>query len=103
MIPGATGYGPHSTRRSTANPKYHFDFELLTKDPSFESYLEFDSTPYDGILEEVVMFSGGIDSLGGAVQEAVIDKRKVILVNHRSTEKLSSFCVAPTSNSSSER
>jgi hypothetical protein len=35
------------------------------------------------------MFSGGIDSLGGAVQEAVIDRRKVILVNHRSTQKLS--------------
>jgi hypothetical protein len=34
------------------------------------------------------MFSGGIDSLGGAVQEAVIDKRKVILVNHQSTGKL---------------
>jgi hypothetical protein len=68
--------------------EYHFDFEQLTRDHPFESYLEFDSTPYDGIVEEVVMFSGGADSLGGAVQESIIDKRKVLLVNHRSTGKL---------------
>lgn len=68
--------------------EYHFDFEQLAKDHPFESYLEFGGTPYDGIVEEVVMFSGGIDSLGGAVQEAIIDKRKILLVNHRSTSKL---------------
>jgi hypothetical protein len=68
--------------------EYHFDFETLSQDHPFESYLEFNSTPFDGLVEEVVMFSGGIDSLGGAVQEAVIDKRKVILVNHQSTGKL---------------
>ncbi len=68
--------------------EYHFDFEQLTKDHPFESYLEFGGTPFDGIVEEVVMFSGGIDSLGGAAQEAIIDKRKILLVNHRSSGKL---------------
>jgi 7-cyano-7-deazaguanine synthase in queuosine biosynthesis len=77
-----------STLSFLSEDEYHFEFEKMTKDPSFERYLEFDSTPYDGIMEEVVMFSGGIDSLSGAVQEAVLDKRKVILVNHRSTDKL---------------
>jgi len=68
--------------------EYQFEFEELTKDHPFESYLEFDGTPFDGLVEEVVMFSGGIDSLGGAVQEAIINKRKVLLVNHRSSGKL---------------
>jgi len=68
--------------------EYQFDFEQLTKDHPFEAYLEFGGTPYDGIVEEVVMFSGGIDSLGGAVQESIIDRRKILLVNHRSSSKL---------------
>lgn len=68
--------------------EYHFEFEPLQKAATFEDYLKFNRTPYDGMVEEVVMFSGGIDSLGGAVQEAILDKRKVVLVNHRSTDKL---------------
>jgi hypothetical protein len=77
-----------STLSFLSEDEYSFDFETLTQDHPLDSYLEFDSTPYDGLVEEVVMFSGGIDSLGGAVQEVVIDKRKVILVNHQSTGKL---------------
>lgn len=79
-----------STLSFLSEDEYHFEFELLRKAPSWEDgYLEFSNTPYDGLADEVVMFSGGIDSLGGAVQEAVRDRRKVILVNHRSTTKLS--------------
>src|ERR1043166_7267841 len=77
-----------STLSFLSEDEYQFDFEPLAKEHPFENYLEFDSTPFDGIVEEVVMFSGGIDSLGGAVQEAVAGKRKVLLVNHRSTDKL---------------
>ena len=77
-----------STLSFLSEDGFDFEFEQLTKDPSIERYLAFDSTPYDGIVEEVMMFSGGLDSLGGAVQEAVNDKRKVLLVNHRSTTKL---------------
>lgn len=77
-----------STLSFLSEDEYHFDFEQLTKDHPFERYLEFNNTPFDGIVEEVVMFSGGIDSLGGAVQEAIIDKRKILLVNHRSSGKL---------------
>jgi hypothetical protein len=68
--------------------EFDFEFEPLTKEHDLDSYLEFNDTPFDGVVEEVVMFSGGIDSLGGAIQESVIDRRRVALVNHRSTEKL---------------
>jgi hypothetical protein len=77
-----------STLSFLSEDEYHFDFVPLTKDHPFEGYFEFDNTPFDDIVEEVVMFSGGIDSLGGAVQEAIIDKRKILLVNHRSSGKL---------------
>ncbi len=38
--------------------------------------------------EGVVLFSGGLDSLSGAVEDAVNQKRRVMLVNHRPTPKL---------------
>jgi hypothetical protein len=68
--------------------EYHFEFEPLVNEPPLPRYLDFGTTPLTGIVEEVVMFSGGLDSLGGAVRESVIDKRTVLLVNHRSTQKL---------------
>jgi len=77
-----------STLSFLSEDEYHFEFEQLPNDPTLQRYLEFDSTPYEGIADEVMMFSGGLDSLGGAVQEAITDKRRVLLVNHRSTTKL---------------
>lgn len=38
----------------------------------------------------MVLFSGGLDSLAGAVQEAVAAKRSVVLVSHRSSPKIDS-------------
>ncbi len=38
--------------------------------------------------ERVVLFSGGLDSLGGAVQEIVVEGRPVALVFHQATTKL---------------
>lgn len=77
-----------STLSFLSEDEYLFEFEHLQKDHSLEGYIDFGSTPFDGLIEEVVPFSGGLDSLAGAVQESVIDKRKVLLVHHRSTEKL---------------
>src|SRR6185437_2244728 len=56
--------------------------------PSLKGYIDFGCTPYEGLIEDVVLFSGGLDSLAGAVKESVIDKRRVLLVNHRTTEKV---------------
>ena len=78
-----------STLSFLSEDEYQFEFESLTQNNPFPRYLDFGSTPYTGIAEEVVMFSGGLDSLGGAIQESILDKRKVVLVNHRSTPKVS--------------
>lgn len=70
----------------------HYDFEFLpiTQRPSLQGFLANlnDDGAMLGFPEQVVMFSGGLDSLGGAVEEVVNQKRRLILVNHRSTEKL---------------
>jgi hypothetical protein len=68
--------------------EYRFEFRQLDEGHSFRDYvIDFKATAFDGVVEEVVMFSGGLDSLGGAVREAVTGRRKVLLVNHRSNPK----------------
>ena len=64
--------------------EYYFDFVTLKEQPATQQHLDFNMTSPD----EVVLFSGGLDSLGGAVQEAVVAKRNVALVTHKSTQKL---------------
>ena len=68
---------------------YEFEFVPITHRPSFQGFLNFnDKGAILGFPEQVVMFSGGLDSLGGAVDEIVNQKRRVVLVNHRPTQKL---------------
>jgi len=64
--------------------EYTFDFIKMTKEPPMQGTLEFRSDA----PEEVALFSGGLDSVAGAVQEAVIDKRCMTLVTHKPTMKL---------------
>ena len=64
--------------------EYHFDFVKLKKQPPTQQHFEFDVDP----PEEVMLFSGGLDSLGGAIQEAVTNSRKIMMVTHKSTQKL---------------
>jgi len=64
--------------------EYYFDFVKLKKQPPTQQHLEFDVAP----PEEVMLFSGGLDSLGGAVEEAVVNKRNIALVMHKSTHKM---------------
>jgi hypothetical protein len=68
--------------------EYLFDFEPLTGGPQAPSYFSLSPEVGGGDPEEVVLFSGGLDSLGGAVREAVTDRRRIALVNHRPTTKL---------------
>ncbi len=64
--------------------EYYFDFVKLKKQPHAQTHLEFDiDSP-----EEVILFSGGLDSLGGAVEEAVTNSRKIVMVTHKPTQKL---------------
>lgn len=67
---------------------FYFSFSYAKNAPDLQTYLEFGIETNKSAPEQVVMFSGGLDSLGGAIQEAVNDKRRIMLVNHRSTKKL---------------
>ncbi len=68
---------------------YSFSFSQARNAPVIQQYLKFGENALSlSKPEQVVMFSGGLDSLGGAIQEALSDKRKIMLVNHRSTKKL---------------
>jgi len=71
--------------------EYEFHFSQQTDATPMQQYLKFvDGESGANELDEVLLFSGGLDSLGGAVQEAVRDKRRVALVSHRSNAKIHS-------------
>ena len=63
--------------------EYHFYFSQLDDGPNVQNYLPFSRGGKGRPVEEVALFSGGLDSVGGAVQEVVFDRRAVALVNHR--------------------
>jgi hypothetical protein len=78
-----------STLGFLSDDEYHFEFFKLKDAPSFQGYLNFnDDGRSFGYPKQVVMFSGGLDSLAGAVDEVLNEKRKVVLVTHKSTPKL---------------
>lgn len=78
-----------STLGFLSDDQYRFDFVQLEQDHQFQEYLEFNDTQQMyGMPEQVVMFSGGLDSLAGAIDEVVNQKRRVVLVTHKSTSKL---------------
>jgi len=59
--------------------EYHFEFIDLTDGPTIQDYLPFPKTGKAQAVEGVMLFSGGLDSLGGAVQEVVRDKRGIAM------------------------
>ncbi len=78
-----------STLGFLTDDNYHFDFVRLEQDHPIQEYLEFnDAQQVYGLPEQVVMFSGGLDSLAGAIEEVLTQKRRVVLVTHKSTPKL---------------
>ena len=74
-----------------SNDKYSFTFVPLTQDRTEQHYFEFTERK-DWVFhapKRVVMFSGGLDSLAGAVETASTGDH-VVLVSHRSVSTLSS-------------
>ena len=72
-----------------SDDEYEFTFKQLTDPPAVAQYLDFGSGGATGVRpDEVILFSGGIDSLGGAVREAAVRKKAVALVSHRSSPKI---------------
>jgi 7-cyano-7-deazaguanine synthase in queuosine biosynthesis len=69
--------------------EYDFHFSKQTDPMPMQKYLEFDpATGEAGAIDEVILFSGGLDSLGGAVVEALREKRRIALVSHRANPKI---------------
>jgi 7-cyano-7-deazaguanine synthase in queuosine biosynthesis len=66
-----------------SNDDYSFEFTKLKEDRQKQNYLDIGETKWDfeGV-DRVSMFSGGLDSLAGAVQ-AANDNKKLVLVSHR--------------------
>src|SRR5262249_10844971 len=67
--------------------EYDFRFFPLREGPPTQNYFRFTEAGARGRVEEVALYSGGLDSLGGAVREAVAERRHVVLVQHRSSPK----------------
>jgi 7-cyano-7-deazaguanine synthase in queuosine biosynthesis len=68
---------------------YKFEFEKATRPTSLEKYLELSGDDDAAFkADEVVLFSGGLDSLGGAVEELFTSVQRVALVSHRSSSKI---------------
>lgn len=68
---------------------FEFHFTKLGNPSKIDSYLDFRAGGVDSSgIEEVMLFSGGLDSFGGAVKEIAEGKRKIALVSHQSTSKV---------------
>lgn len=71
---------------------FEFNFIAAKNPPGMQHYLPgMKNDNFAGEPQQVVMFSGGLDSLAGAVEEAIQFKHRLMLVNHRPTDKLNNF------------
>lgn len=67
---------------------YSFEFTERSKPPPFQSYIGLDPKgPSKFEAKEVVLFSGGMDSLGGAVEQ-LARGGTALLVSHRAASKV---------------
>jgi len=64
---------------------YSFAFTKLDHPPAVQLY--FEQLVPEFAADEVALFSGGLDSLAGAIQEALVEGRKVALISHDSASK----------------
>ena len=71
-----------------SDDSYDFIFFKNKKPLPINCYIKYSDVNIIDPVEEVVLFSGGLDSLGGAIQECVINHRKIALVSHRSSNKI---------------
>ncbi|MCL6508733.1 MAG: 7-cyano-7-deazaguanine synthase, partial [Bryobacteraceae bacterium] len=72
-----------------SDDEYAFAFKKLKSPPSVEQYLDFGPGGATGVKpDEVMLFSGGLDSLAGAAQQAVAGRQTITLVSHRSSPKI---------------
>jgi 7-cyano-7-deazaguanine synthase in queuosine biosynthesis len=79
-----------STLSFLSEDDYAFEFEKATNPVPFQNYLEFGDDGGGAAFkaDEVVLFSGGLDSLSGAIEELSTNGKRVALVSHRSSPKI---------------
>lgn len=83
------GEGLENTLGFLSEDTYRFEFSELSNPPSIDQYIKFSENAGAAFqAKEVALFSGGLDSLSGAVQQAVVEGQSVALVSHRSTPKI---------------
>jgi len=68
---------------------YEFAFTKWKDPPEFTGYLDFRrGSPVPNPAERVMLFSGGLDSLAGAVDEVLVHGRRVAMVSHKPVDHL---------------
>src|SRR5438067_552734 len=68
---------------------YELEFRPLEHPPAMETYFEFPDAEETGFSpDEVILFSGGLDSFAGAVEQLADHGKKIALVSHRSASKI---------------
>ncbi len=77
-----------STLGFLSDDTYDFTFYPATGAPAFQLYLSLGNDEATrGPLAQAMLFSGGLDSLSGGIQETINDKRRCLWVSHRPTPK----------------
>ena len=78
-----------STLSFLSDDNYAFEFEKATYPVPFQNYLELGDDSSAGFMaDEIVMFSGGLDFLSGAIEALAKNGNRVALVSHRSSPKI---------------
>ncbi len=70
-----------------SDDSYEFRFRKLTKNIPADGYFDFDEGKPWFPADEVLAFSGGLDSLAGAIDQVALNGKKVVLVSHRPVTK----------------
>ena len=78
-----------STLSFLSDDNYAFEFEKATRPVPFQNYLELGDDSSAGFMADgIVLFSGGLDSLSGAIEALSKNGNRVALVSHRSSPKI---------------
>ena len=81
-----------STLSFLADDDYAFEFEKAVDSPSIQNYLDLSADEGSAFTpDEVVLFSGGLDSLSGVIDELSSSAKRIALVSHRSSPKILSY------------
>jgi hypothetical protein len=72
-----------------SDDSYEFEFRSIADAPAMAEYFDFGDTSGTTFTpDEVILFSGGLDSLSGAVEELLQPGHRIALVSHRSASKI---------------